>query len=157
MEETILLSYKEGDSFYEITCDEYTDKSCCGDFYDEENAFKQRNMVETGFDYSMAGYGWGVGEFSPIYTYDIKNMYEHVSLLKSGKIDFLHCIFESPISDVDCYVEIIMEKVNQQYEALFAILDDLDCVEFGKFFTEEELDEQLKNIKNCMDQFPVRV
>lgn len=158
MEGTILLNYEDGDSFYEITCDEYTDKSWRANIYDEENMFKQQNMVETGFDYSIAGFGWGAGEVSPVYTYDIKNMYEQLSLLRAGKIDFLHCVFESPVFIADYYIEVIMEKKeNHQYEALFSILDDLDCVEFGKFFSEEELDEQIKNLKKCIDTFPVRV
>lgn len=158
MEETVLFSYKDGDSFYEITCDEYSsDTFWHTKDYDEKNAFEKRNMVETGFDYSMAGYGWGAGNFSPVYTYDIKNMYEQLTLLKAGKIDILHCTFECPLMDNGYYIEAIIDRnVNHQYEALFAILDDLDCVEFGKFFSEEELDEQIKNLKNCMNRFPVR-
>ncbi len=155
MEELVLFNYEDGDSYYNIVCEGYAEEY--GHYQYQGNRFEQLNLVETSFDYSMDGYGWGVGHSPPVYTYDIKNMYEQLCLLKAETIDKLCYTFKSLEFYAGYYIKAtINNKVHNLYEAHFEILDVTECVEFEKWLSEDELDEQIRNFGNCAKRFPVR-
>ena len=145
MEELVLFNYEDGDSYYNIVCEGYAEEY--GHYQYQGNRFEQLNLVETSFDYSMDGY---------VYTYDIKNMYEQLCLLKAETIDKLCYTFKSLEFYAGYYIKAtINNKVHNLYEAHFEILDVTECVEFEKWLSEDELDEQIRNFGNCANRFTV--
>lgn len=155
MESVLALDVNiNNDEYYNIWCESYL-----ADFEAQlyKNSIDENNLVRTTFSYYIDYYGWGVGECSPIYTYDIKNMYKSLCLLKTGCIDKLSCTFKSEEFHAGYYFKIIiLAKFNEHYNAYFNIKDDIGCVEFWKSFSENELDEQIKKWKKCAEAFPVR-
>lgn len=150
MEEIVLIDYVDGDSFYEITCDQY------GSLYDEVDERETLHVVQTSFSYSLEFYGWGAGAFTSIYTYDIKRWYDQLCLLKEGRIHELDAAFRMPSCDSD-YIRItIVRREDNGYDAQFSIRDDLETAEFGKCLSEKELDEMIGHAKHCANRFPVR-
>lgn len=153
-EELYLVNYQNGGEYYEITCDCWLQDTI---FQSKPPTQDELNLVDTLFSYRMNGVGFGAGGCSPVYSYDIKFLYDHLCLLKAGTINRFVCYFRNKSFYSGYYLKVkFTQKSPNHYEAYYKIYDNIDCVTFRQPLTKMDLDEQIQNLKACTEKFPVR-